>query len=422
MHYLLIGYMFLFIDRPFEVWPILGDLHVERIYILGTLGIWLLYPDKKFHPNYLHLFYVLFGGAILLCWVMSPWSEQGQFAVENWLKIAVFYVLLVSSASDEKGLKRLVVGFVGVMGLYLLHSFREFLGGRHTYRMGIVRMIGVDTSLGDPNSFGASIVFALPFVVAFWQIYQKKWQRLLTIGYLGLSVLCVLLTGSRGSLVGVLVWGLWIVFRSRYRGRAFLAFALLSPVIFLALPSSLQNRFETIINPDVGPKNAKESGEGRIEGYIKGLELLERNPLTGVGPGVWRQATRSKIESHSLYAQLMGELGGLGIVSFSMVVVGLFANVLWIRRAQKRDPFGSTSAIYPISNAIGMGIFLLLFEGLFGHNLFRHNWLWYGAFLIIGRAIIENRLQAIPVTPYRVYSGRFRIQTTPFRWAHSNPP
>ena len=29
-------------------------------------------------------------------------------------------------------------------------------------------MIGVDSSLGDPNSFGASIVFALPFVRAFW--------------------------------------------------------------------------------------------------------------------------------------------------------------------------------------------------------------------------------------------------------------
>ena len=34
MRWLLIGYMFLFIDRPFEVWPWLGDLHVERIYML----------------------------------------------------------------------------------------------------------------------------------------------------------------------------------------------------------------------------------------------------------------------------------------------------------------------------------------------------------------------------------------------------
>ena len=34
MRWLLIGYMFLFIDRPFEVWPWLGDLHIERLYML----------------------------------------------------------------------------------------------------------------------------------------------------------------------------------------------------------------------------------------------------------------------------------------------------------------------------------------------------------------------------------------------------
>ena len=43
MHWLLVGYMFLFIDRPFEVWPWLGDLHVERVYMLFTLAVWAVY-------------------------------------------------------------------------------------------------------------------------------------------------------------------------------------------------------------------------------------------------------------------------------------------------------------------------------------------------------------------------------------------
>ena len=60
------------------------------------------------------------------------------------------------------------------MGVYLAHSFREYLAGRHTYRMGISRMIGVDKTLGDPNSFGASIVFALPFVAALWRSRTRR--------------------------------------------------------------------------------------------------------------------------------------------------------------------------------------------------------------------------------------------------------
>ncbi len=36
-------------------------------------------------------------------------------------------------------------------------------------------------------------------------------------------------------------------------------------------------------------------------------------------------------------------------------------------------------------------MFLLLFMGNFGHNLFRFTWLWYGGFLIIARHCAELR-------------------------------
>ena len=194
---------------------------------------------------------------------MSPLPDHGQPIVEDWFKIVVFYFLLVTTVHDEEGLKQIAVGFLAVMGLYLLHSFREYLAGRHTYRMGISRMIGVDQTLGDPNSFGASIVFALPIVVAVWKAgLGGRLGRLLLAGYVGLSSLCVLLTGSRSSLLGLVLWFTIIIWGTRYRFAAMLAFAAAAPLAFVALPESLQTRFETIINPEVGPKNAQESGRG----------------------------------------------------------------------------------------------------------------------------------------------------------------
>ena len=47
-----------------------------------------------------------------------------------------------------------------------------------------------------------------------------------------------------------------------------------------------------------------------------------------------------------------------------------------------------------------MSVFLLLFMGNFGHNLFRHNWLWFGGFLIIGRYVVQSRL-AVPAMQYQ---------------------
>ncbi len=116
MRWLLIGYMFLFIDRPFEVWPWLGDLHIERVYMLCTLAVWVVYPNKRFLPNVQHAAYFAFGCAVLLAWAASPWGAYGQPVVEDWLKIVVFYVLLVTCVHDEEGLKQLAVGFLATWG------------------------------------------------------------------------------------------------------------------------------------------------------------------------------------------------------------------------------------------------------------------------------------------------------------------
>jgi O-antigen ligase len=393
MHFLLIGYMFLFIDRPFEVWPWLGDLRIERVYMLFTLGVWAIYPYKRWLPNPQHAAYGLFALAVGLCWLLSPWMTTSQPKVEDWFKVLVFYLLLVTTVHDEKGLQRMAIGFLAVMGLYLMHSFREYLGGRHTYRMGIARMVGVDTSLGDPNSFGASIVFALPLVTAVWRSgFGGTGMKLALCGYTGLSVLCVLLTGSRSSLLGLLVWIGIVILGHRKRWLWLTLFVGLAPVIFVALPASLQTRFQTIINPEVGPENARISGEGRIHGLMMGLDLWSNNPITGVGPGAWKPATGQELESHSLYGQLLGEMGTVGVVAF-LAILGCFAwNARRVRTVRNAYPEWRNDLVSQLPAAVAVTVFLLLFMGLFGHNLFRHNWLWYGGFLIVARHCLERRL------------------------------
>jgi hypothetical protein len=393
MRWLLIGYMFLFIDRPFEVWKWLGDLHIERVYMLLTIVAWTVYPYKRWLSNPQHAAYAGFAMAVVTCWLMSPFADYGQLVVENWFKVAVFYFLLVTSIQDEEGLKHIAVGFLAVMGLYMLHSFREYLAGRHTYRMGISRMIGVDQTLGDPNSFGASIVFALPIVVAVWRAgIGGRLGRYLLLGYVGLSSLCILLTGSRSSLLGLVVWFAIVIWGTRYRFAALCAFAAAAPMAFVALPESLQTRFETIINPEVGPKNAQESGEGRLKGLTTGLALWASNPLNGVGPGAWRPATGSKVESHNLYGQLMGELGALGVVAFVALLICFWMNWRLMRRIRRDVPEWQNHLIFTLPSSVGVAVLLLLFMGNFGHNLFRFTWLWYGGFLIIARHCMEVRL------------------------------
>src|SRR3954447_5384601 len=108
MLYLLIGYLFLFIYRPFEIWPALGEMRLELLYMLVTLAVWAWNREKYWPANPMHAAVLAFAGAVLVCWAASPWSSEGSDTVEKYFKCLVFYVLVVTVVRDEQGLKRLV--------------------------------------------------------------------------------------------------------------------------------------------------------------------------------------------------------------------------------------------------------------------------------------------------------------------------
>jgi hypothetical protein len=55
MIYLIIGYMWIYIHRPFEVWPWLGDLHLERVYMVVMILFWLGFVSKKMPKNRMNI-------------------------------------------------------------------------------------------------------------------------------------------------------------------------------------------------------------------------------------------------------------------------------------------------------------------------------------------------------------------------------
>jgi O-antigen ligase len=146
----------------------------------------------------------------------------------------------------------------------------------------------------------------------------------------------------------------------------------------------LKTRFMTIIDPSVGPANAQESGQGRIQGFFVGLNLFSRFPITGVGPGGWRPASGMKIESHNLYGQMLGELGAVGAVAFLLLLLSIG---LGVRKLLKQIKANETRPqmlpLYHLVQAIGISTLLLLLMGMFGHNLYRYNYVWYAAFLSV---------------------------------------
>jgi hypothetical protein len=386
MRALLIGYMWLFIHRPFEAWPALGEFHIERIYMLVLLMYWLIGARKQFHTS---AFYAATGCltlSVLVCWVASPWADRldAQQQVEDYLKVFIFYLIVVTTVDSEADLRILVVAYLACVFLYLGHSYREFLAGRHVYRMGIPRMVGVDLTFNDPNSLAATVNYSLPLMYPAWSVIGSDRRGRWFLGaYLLLSLACLVNTGSRTGIVGMLFAVAALVYRLRKRRYVkYLGIAAL-PLLWFAIPSDLQDRYLTLIDSSRGPANAQQSAEGRMIGFTDGVHIFEEHPLTGCGPGVFGKASGKGFQSHNLYGQVLGELGLIGTVSFGFLVGVFFRSTIGILRSSRDENTGPEAFLPNLAFAVLVSVLLLLLCGWGGHNLFRPQWLWFAAFMQI---------------------------------------
>jgi O-antigen ligase len=357
--------------------------------MIFMIVVWLFQP-KVWVMNRLHAVFGLFIIAMLVCWQASPYPRLGDQTVEDYLKVVVFYVIFVTSVRDARSLRRLVLMVLISFSLYMGHSMIEYLRGRHVYRMATPRMIGVDATYNDPNTFSASLLYALPLSFAFWSEATSWRPRLLLAGYTLQTIVCILLTGSRGGLIGLVILVLLRVATARRRFLWLILLAFAAPPAFLALPEALQNRFETIIDPSVGPANAKQSGDGRLKGFEDGLRLFERSPITGVGPNAFGRAVGHGNQAHNLIGQTLGEMGILGGTVLALMVTCFLLNGLEMRRIYRLSG-APPDFLRHLSAAVSTTVLLLLIMGVGGHNLYRYTWLWYGAFQAVALHLARPR-------------------------------
>ncbi len=399
MIWLLGGYMWLFIHRPFEVWPVLGTLQIERIYMIGMLIAWL-FSSKGWVANRIHGVTAFFSIVLLMTWVLSPYMSQPLCAgtVEDFFKVIVFYLLVLTTVRDERSLKLLITLYLGAVGVYMAHSFWEYLGGRYEYRMGIRRMNGVDTSFGDPNAFASSLLYTVPLALSLWTTKPGKAMRLWLGGYLLGVCLCITLTGSRTGFIGLCFCGCLILLLSVRRKALVLFLGGFGGVMALglatvALPAELQNRYLTILDPSYGPKNAAESANSRFEFFLEGCRAWLSSPLIGHGPRSFDFLTGHKLGSHNLYGQVLCETGTLGALALAAFVVCFVLNWLEVRRYYQGRPEQSRDFLFYLSRNLAVLLVLLLLVGWAGHSLYRYNWRWFAAFQAIAVHCIRKRQQ-----------------------------
>lgn len=393
------GYIALFVIRPWEkLFPELAELRFERIYAVAMLGV-VAFEGLRVRFTWQT---AAVGALLASLGLASAAAVDSSLAWDpfyKYLTLVVFYVVLLSVTRSTYALLFLVTCYLLAMGLYVSKSLWEFhVHGMHHYTMGVVRLIGIDVTFGGPNDMATSILLSLPMVVLvnkarpqFTATWPDFWRRLLPVclaAYMALAVYALMLTKSRAGMLAFVVYVGLQAIRPPNIGRK-IAVALVALVaLWFVMPQETRDRFRTVWDPKAGPRSAQESAEGRVAGLKAGLEMFRRSPVLGVGLGnfiPYRLAHLDgvKLEAHNLLGQSLGETGLIGTAAFLAMVGTTLVSGVQLRR--RRWPVENSDAHIARLTTLACRdvVLLLLFDGVFGHNLLRFNYLWAAAFTVL---------------------------------------
>ena len=157
-----------------------------------------------------------------------------------------------------------------------------------------------------------------------------------------LSVATVVITFSRAgfiALITIVLLGFVALVRRRLPGAA-IAIVLAALVVPPMLPPGYLDRLNTITDID---KDRTGSAQGRWEDFGAAVDVVIKNPLTGVGLGQdilalneERGATWRSV--HNVYLQYAVDLGLPGAALFLWLLVALFRGATRVRQRAAREP------------------------------------------------------------------------------------
>lgn len=215
--------------------------------------------------------------------------------------------------------------------------------------------VRVYSFFGNPNVLAEYLLMLIPFAAALFFTAKKPQAKLFYLVTACILALCLLLTFSRGGLLGLLVAAVFFIL---LKDRKLIILLLIAALIgAAAMPDVFLQRFSSIGDPQ------DTSTAYRLTVWKETLGMVKDYPLTGVGlgyqafqkmyPYYMLDRTKRPFHSHNAYLQITAEMGIIGLLAFLWLLAGIF------KRGMKalgtsRDKFLSHTVMAALSALLGI--------------------------------------------------------------------
>jgi putative inorganic carbon (hco3(-)) transporter len=271
------------------------------------------------------------------------WFGGGLMALRALLPLVLFYFLIRTTVQSKRQLQVLVAVIVllalfqagngivqyytgsGIGGSTAMADSARLPGDEYVDRPEVNRIRGTGI-FSDPNDLAMSMVLVFPFLfTAVLSPSAGLLWRSLAVGATGVLAFAVILTRSRGGLVGLAA--LCAAYGYRRFGRRWALLLIVILVVVLGVAFSGKQ----MLDP------SESSSQGRVQAWSAGLQMLKSNPVIGVGFGGYTEY--NELVAHNSFVHSLAELGLTGGFFF----VGMFYWFLTGTGA-RRDVAGAASS------------------------------------------------------------------------------
>ncbi len=330
------------------------------IVLVTMLSYLFVEKHKEFRLNAIGFWILAFGFWTLMSTLFNLNSNpQNVWAYWNqFVKVLLLFFFITLIIRKRLHIDVLVWTIVLGISAYAAMEAVKFIlsGGGH-------RIVGRAGIIADRNDLAVAINMCIPLIVYLAQVTEHKMVRLGLWGMVGLNIISIVGTGSRGGFIGlaILAFAFWL--KSRHKGLlVLLAFAML-PVLYQSAPEDWRERQATIATA----VEEDSSFIGRLWAWKISTLIALDHPLTGGGfrsvldPNLWNYYAPetpgfSPVDTppipphsgskaaHNIYFQVLGDHGFPGLFIFLMfLALALLSNmrnaglgkehgVLWYRQ------------------------------------------------------------------------------------------
>lgn len=340
--------------------------------------------------------------------------------IYNFVKGAIFYFFTVNLVITERRLKILLFAFIGcnlfrVLEPLYLNITSGYLGSS-TYLGGSEfagRLAGAPSDTINANGLAFVIASIFPFLhYVFAPISKKTWFSYALI--IPLLLYTMGLTLSRSGLLALGIIGLGIFIKSKKKALLFVA-GILGALAFWASLSDIQkDRYMSLVNADA---QQAATAQGRVDGWFVDFEVAMNRPFIGHGLGTsreanWNVAGIDRI-SHILWAEIVQEIGLIGLVLFILYLKTMIRNFIEAGRLIK-SRLPESHFLTRCTQAMQVWLLMNLLFSFASYGLKSYEWYLFGGLSVVLLKIIQSKITSDVQSDENPesnvsYSGKYRL-------------